>query len=417
MFFDFASYTMFFPKSPDQDVNLLQTASAYSSLDIGSMDKNFEDILQLVSLICGVPIVLMITIEGEQQWIRAERGLHLPELPYEIPFCTLLVRPEGLFLTNDIKETKLLSESYLIKQNPQVRFYADIPLVDSERHQIGSLCIMDYEEHAIVAEQEMILQVLAGQIVKKLELKQRNDSLIALLDQAHEQAQKIYHLHEINSRILSVISHDLRSPLNLISGMLSLLSEEARIEDDLKTIIEKTSRMLYITDQMLTSLVQWGFAQQEGNEVTKVVFTLWELVDKVRQEQLPMAEAKGNQIVNRVDKKIQIQADKEMIRFVLRNLVGNANKFTDSGEITIQAIRLESTVQIEVTDTGKGMNQEFMEGVFERHQTSRGTQGEKGLGFGLMMCRAFIEEHNGRIEVKSEVEKGSIFSIFIPQQL
>ncbi|MDJ1473300.1 sensor histidine kinase [Xanthocytophaga flava] len=408
---------MIISRNPDQDASLLQTAAAYSSLDISSMDKNFEEILQLVSLICGVPIVLMITIEGEKQWVKAEKGLNLSELPYEIPFCTQLIRQEGLFLTNDIKKEKLLCGNHLLKNDSRICFYADIPLVDSEKHQIGSLCIMDYEEHAIIEEQEMILQVLAGQIVKKLELKQRNESLIALLDQAHEQAQKIYHLHEINSRILSVISHDLRSPLNLISGMLSLLSEEERIEDDLKSIIDKTSRMLYITDQMLTSLVQWGFAQQEGNEVTKVVFTLWELVDKVRQEQLPMAEAKDNQITNRVDKKIQIQADKEMLRFVLRNLVGNANKFTDSGEITIQASQLEAAIQIEVTDTGKGMSQEFMEGVFERHQTSRGTQGEKGLGFGLMMCRAFIEEHKGRLEVKSEMNKGSIFSIFIPQEI
>jgi signal transduction histidine kinase len=111
-------------------------------------------------------------------------------------------------------------------------------------------------------------------------------------------------------------------------------------------------------------------------------------------------------------------ADEKMLRTVIRNLVSNAIKFTPKGgTINIKAIKTEDAVQVSVSDTGVGMEQETVDKLFkiETSFTSRGTENEKGTGLGLLLCKEFLEKHGGNIWIESEIGKGSTFTFSIPR--
>jgi signal transduction histidine kinase len=131
------------------------------------------------------------------------------------------------------------------------------------------------------------------------------------------------------------------------------------------------------------------------------------------------AKKKGVNILVEVEDKDMIYADKDTINTVIRNLLSNAIKYTQKdGMITITSVNLKDRVQISISDTGIGISLENMEKVFmiEHTISTLGTDNEKGTGLGLMLCKDFIEKHNGKIWIESEVGKGSVFHFTLPQK-
>jgi len=135
-------------------------------------------------------------------------------------------------------------------------------------------------------------------------------------------------------------------------------------------------------------------------------------------EMFEAAAAKKNiKIELALNEEIRINADLNMFETVFRNIVGNAIKFTnENGTILISANKENSFCKISVKDDGVGISEENIAKIFRidsKHKTP-GTMGEKGTGLGLILCKEFVEKHGGKIEVKSEVGKGSEFSFTLP---
>src|SRR4030043_121015 len=114
---------------------------------------------------------------------------------------------------------------------------------------------------------------------------------------------------------------------------------------------------------------------------------------------------------------LQVNADKNMIKTILRNLISNAIKFTHkNGKVEVRAVFDSKLVEISVSDSGIGMTEETMAKLFriDADLSTRGTENEKGTGLGLFLCKEFIEKHGGKIWVESEHGKGSIFKFMLP---
>jgi two-component system, sensor histidine kinase and response regulator len=130
-----------------------------------------------------------------------------------------------------------------------------------------------------------------------------------------------------------------------------------------------------------------------------------------------IAEAKNIRITNETDPHHLVKADEDMFRLILRNLLSNAIKFsTEGGEIRITSQRVEDSIIISVKDQGVGLSENEVERLFAKnlHDSKQGTLNERGTGLGLMLCKEFVEKNNGKIWVKSELEKGSTFSFSLP---
>jgi signal transduction histidine kinase len=128
-------------------------------------------------------------------------------------------------------------------------------------------------------------------------------------------------------------------------------------------------------------------------------------------------ELKNIDLQQDVKDEILLNADRDMIDAVIRNLINNAIKFTESGFIKIEAYKEDGKTIVRIIDTGVGIDDTKLDNLFEiGSKSTRGTKGERGSGLGLILCKEFIERHGGTIWVKSEPGKGSEFSFSIPDQ-
>lgn len=230
-------------------------------------------------------------------------------------------------------------------------------------------------------------------------------------------------LERMKSSFLSVVSHELKTPLHSIKGFVDiiLMGKTGPLTDTqvdfLTTVRDQTTRLQSLIDDLLefsrleSGQIKLRLTEVSLAEVTKAV------VDKLK----PLAERGQVQLVNNVGTDIPlIEADYMRIEQVLTNLVDNAIKFTPaSGVVTITAKDLGTEVQVAVSDTGIGIPASEHERIFERfYQVDSGpARHYRGTGLGLTICKHIVEYHRGRIWVESEVGKGSTFFFVLPKQI
>ncbi len=220
----------------------------------------------------------------------------------------------------------------------------------------------------------------------------------------------------IKSKLLSVISHDLRSPLSSLKGLLELLDAGALSPEEFvglsKDIDDQVNNLISLMDNLLT----WIKSQMQGIELKKGNVNLFPLVEENLRLFRTVAIKKGIVLYNQIPRDTKIFADPDMLKLVLRNLLANAIKFTYAGgEVKVSVYEYHHELVICVSDTGIGMNQEQQEKLFHLHTQNsvRGTANEIGNGLGLILCKEFIEISGGKIWVESVPKKGSTFKFTI----
>jgi PAS domain S-box-containing protein len=231
--------------------------------------------------------------------------------------------------------------------------------------------------------------------------------------------KKLKELNSTKDKLFSIIAHDLKSPFNSILGLSELLKEDAA-DCDPQNIL-KYSKMINASAtqayNLLENLLGWARMQLGNVQTYKEFIHLKEEVDSVFYFLSSQTDAKNIKRINKVPHNFKIFADGNTVKTVLRNLLSNAVKFTQAGgSISISAEVKGAFAQITVADTGIGIKQEDIEKLFKQGEyfTTPGTQNEKGTGLGLMLCKEFIEIHNGKIWVESEEGNGSAFCFTIP---
>lgn len=216
------------------------------------------------------------------------------------------------------------------------------------------------------------------------------------------------------TRLFSVLSHDLRSPLNSISGYLETLSKFELSSEERKSLEQNLLDDTRGMQTMLNNLLGWAKAQMEGGErVNKVWINGEDFLKDCLEIQQNLAIRKAIVISTYIDPKWKVFADRDMLKMVVTNLINNAIKFTPAGgHIQIRLEKLADRVRIHVIDNGIGMSQEKQDNLFTFQASSTyGTNYEKGIGLGLILCKEFIEQQNGKIFFVSEQEKGTTFTI------
>jgi PAS domain S-box-containing protein len=231
--------------------------------------------------------------------------------------------------------------------------------------------------------------------------------------------KKLKELNVTKDKLFSIIAHDLKSPFNSILGLSELLKEDA--SDCEPQNILNYSKMINASAtqayNLLENLLDWARMQMGSVKIYKESLHLKEEVDSVFYFLSSQTDAKNIERINKVPHNFKIFADGNTVKTVLRNLISNAVKFTNpGGRISISAEVKGVFAQITVADNGIGIKQEDIEKLFTQGQyfTTPGTQNEKGTGLGLMLCKEFIENHNGKIWVESKEGNGSAFYFTIP---
>ena len=161
------------PATESERLRELQTLDVLDS----KVEKQFDDIVQLASSICGTPVSLITLIDQDRQWFKANKGLKMSETPRDISFCGHAILNNDLFEVQDTREDVRFADNPLVTDDPSIRFYAGYPLTTSTGYNIGTLCVIDTKKKALTKEQKTALKLLARQVVKEFELRKANREL------------------------------------------------------------------------------------------------------------------------------------------------------------------------------------------------------------------------------------------------
>jgi signal transduction histidine kinase len=231
-----------------------------------------------------------------------------------------------------------------------------------------------------------------------------------------EQNQKLEVLNQEKNKMFSVISHDLRSPLDSIQSYLELLSTDT-LDAEQKHMIEKElASLTKNTSDMLANLLSWSKSQMEGVEVRLSAIDLSDTLAATLETQKLIANKKGVGLNYDINCDAQIMADRDMLQLVVRNLVNNAVKFTPSGGVVmVSCNNTGNDCRLMIKDNGIGISKEQQKELFSlKSKSTYGTMNEKGVGLGLLLCKEFVELQNGRIWFISSEGIGTTFFISLP---
>ncbi len=254
---------------------------------------------------------------------------------------------------------------------------------------------------------------------QKKTIEARNELITGMNKKLSQSQDALIESNKTKDKFFALIAHDLRGPITSFQGigrMLQFSMKKGKIEqaESLMNSIDQSANGVNI---LLDNLLKWSLAQTGTLPFHPSSLNLKPLVEDVVTIYLQSCIAKNINLENLITENILVTADNNTISTVLRNLIGNAYKFTnEGGEITIDSHQGDEYYEISVTDTGVGIPKEKLTTLFDLNdkKSTTGTKGEKGTGLGLMLCKEFVVKNSGEIWVESEEGSGTRITFSLP---
>lgn len=398
---------MIAPKEPNNEKERLEYLKSFSILDT-LPEEDYDNITKIAAEICDMPVALISLIDDKRQWFKSHHGLDATETPKEYAFCAHAINdPHNVFIIQDARKDERFQGNPLVEGQPEVIFYAGVPLTSKNGLSLGTLCVIDHKPNLLSQSQIQSLSALSNQVMKLLELRKNKHLLERALKDLEEKN------HELE-RFAYVAAHDLKSPLLNIIGLANLLTEEYKLKigDEGLQMLE----MIIHSSESLASLVDGLLEYSKSDKVLnqeKSLINLEELNTEIIE--LFNFDHKVEMTVN--SELSAIRANKTAINQILINLVGNAIKYNDKdvAEIEIAVSETNKKYKISVKDNGPGIapeNQHKIFNIFEK-LNSQDRFGREGNGIGLATVKKLVEKLGGAIKVDSDLGNGATFSFSI----
>lgn len=252
---------------------------------------------------------------------------------------------------------------------------------------------------------------------KNTEINRQNEIIAEKARLLENQANELEELNTLKTKLFSVVSHDLRSPMYALRNLFRNMHQKNTPAPEIKRIVPDVLMDLNYTIGLMENLLQWSKTQMQSSAARAEELDISKMIEEVLQLLRLQAEAKQIYIENKNNAQVWVYADKDMVNLILRNLLSNAIKFTpNQGYIEVGVNELSSFVEVYVQDTGVGISKEAIRKINESNfYTTKGTSSEAGTGLGLMLCKEFLHKNGGQMHIESEPQKGSVFSFTLPR--
>jgi signal transduction histidine kinase len=375
-------------------------------LDYTNLNNSFEDLSYLAAKITGTEMSLISFIDSYTQWIVSRFGLEVYQTPIDDTICQYTLMEEDHLEIEDLsKDMRFIGKGFS-EEPMNLRYYLGIPLKSNSGYNIGSLCVLDTHHHKLSQDKIDQLKIIAKQVISRV-----NDTyLIKSLEKKLVTQNDTY----------KKVAHDIRGPIAGIIGLADMISndKDEYPSEELHNIVGMMGKsgqsVLDLADEILKNSLKDAVYSAE-------VFTLRIFKDKL--EKLYQPQAFNKQIVLDVQANIAfdtIQIKKDKLLQISGNIISNAIKFTpNEGHIKVLLDLILETdkkiLLIEVQDSGKGMSEQAIQEILKgTAESSDGTIGEKGYGFGLPCVKKLLAELGGEMDIESILGKGTHFKVRVP---
>lgn len=248
--------------------------------------------------------------------------------------------------------------------------------------------------------------------------KRSNIHLTETNIQINEKNKALEELNATKDKFFSIISHDLKGPLNSLTSFSNLLINHTAhmSKEEIQMLAKDLDKSVKGLFSLLENLLEWSRSQSGNIELKPEILDLNNLIDQCTSLLSKTAENKNIKLITPEFFNLSIIADRNSISTVIRNLISNALKFTlPGGEVRVEVNESSDMVMISVVDTGVGMSEEVVSKLFriDKKHSTKGTADEKGTGLGLILCKEFVEKNGGTISVQSKENQGSKFTFTV----
>jgi len=298
----------------------------------------------------------------------------------------------------------------------------DVQQKEKENEQLKQQNNLQQQHMAIFAVSGIAL-LIAG-IFLALLYKQKTAALSSVKELQHATEVKKNELAVINTvkdKLISMIAHDVRSPLTSLQNTLYLTRQKILNPDEFDKLSTTLENNIHHLITMLDNTLLWAKEQIQTLKMNKVCFDLHSVVEDVKALYDHSIQDKNLKVQNLIQPSTEVMSDKEIVHTVLRNLLSNAIKFTKPGaQIEVKAEQKNGEMLITVKDEGTGIPKDVLEKISKKEFISTtGTNNEKGTGFGLMFSHDLLSKMGERLCIKSEPGEGTTitFSIHGQEQL
>lgn len=229
--------------------------------------------------------------------------------------------------------------------------------------------------------------------------------------------QALKQLNEGKDKLFSILTHDLKQPFNQTLQLLEILDAEIKEDEDLRELTKQVKNTVEDTKGTVDNLLNWSKSQFTNLKTEPQAIQLKPLTSELQTEFKTLLNQKGLTSKISIDPDLKVLVDPNHLEIILRNLIQNAIKFSNSGGvIEMHAEKAKDRILLEVRDQGKGMDKNQLKNLFDvnTHFSTPGTLNEKGTGLGILIVKDFVRENNGKLEVESKPNQGSTFRIILP---
>ena len=395
---------------PANEADRLHNLRSYRILDTLPED-DYDDLTRLAAQICGTKVSLVSLIDKDRQWFKAQTGWDIgkQQTTRDIAFCNhTITQTEGPLVVNDARRDDRFAENPLVTGDPEIVFYAGMPLVTREGYALGSLCVIDHEPKHLDAGQLQALERLARQVVRLFELHrsvQDGQQLLRERQSAYEVLRDFSH----------VVAHDLKAPVRNIRLASELLRDDyaGKLPPDGMELIGMIEDRARDASRMIEGVLEYSKASHTL-EITKEWLKIQDVVEQAKR-QVQLHDACS---VVYTGEEQEVMSSPIALLQILQNLIGNALKFNDKSvcEVRISSAREAGEGHVfYVEDNGPGIPRHHQTAIFRLfHTAAAGSSLAGGHGVGLSIVKRLVEALGGRITVSSEPGARTVFRFNLP---
>lgn len=310
---------------------------------------------------------------------------------------------------NDIVKDKELAElENSLELNRQNEFNRLL-----EEKQVQQEQQLKFQLYLIIAAAVVIILIIVILFIMRKSAREREE----INNQLQQQKLELEEANQAKDKLFAIVSHDLRSPLTSMQGVLHLIKDNVISNTDMSELIPELEVSVQQNVNVMDDLLQWAKEQLSGVEMDIKSVNLNEITSDIVSSQSFIARKKGVSINMSIPENELIKADTNALRLVIRNLISNSIKFTGNGDkIDVNVESEANHTKLIISDTGIGIPKEAAGKIFNsKSWTRQGTNKEKGSGFGLSLSKEFVERMGGKIWFESQDGIGTTFYVELPK--